>query len=178
MKKALLALVLVGLAVANLGAAAYTYVDIETSQSGTFDLTNKIAISTNPFDISRGYNSLTQVVNDAYAEFVFLGVGNAQVNLAGSIIGKSIVLGGTLGSDIFGSVLLDLGADGKLSYSVQTALKGFSIQTPLKLVSASLTAHASTRVPDGGPTLTLLGIGLLSILGAQRMLASGDRRNN
>jgi VPDSG-CTERM motif len=157
MKKILLALIVSGLAVAS--ASAYTYLDVETSKTGTFDI-NNIGLST---------NSSTQVVYDAYAEFVFLGSGSAQINLAGSTFGKNILLsnGGTIGSNLVGSGLLDLSTDGQLSYAVQTAL-----QTSLQLVSAKLTVHSGTSVPDGGFTLTLLGLSFLGILVAQRKFAS------
>jgi VPDSG-CTERM motif len=159
MKKILLALIVSGLAVAS--ASAYTYLDIETSKTGTFDI-NNIGLSTN-------YNPSTQVVYDAYAEFVFLGSGSAQINLAGSTFGKNISLsnGGPIGGNLVGSVLLDLSTDGKISYAVQTDL-----QTPLQLVSATLKVNAGARVPDGGFTLTLLGLSFLGILVAQRKFAS------
>jgi hypothetical protein len=162
MKKTLLTLIVIGLAVATAGATTYTYVDIETSKNGTFDITNAIGLSINPLDISLGYNPSTQVVYDGYAEFVFLGFGTAKVNLAGSTVGKTIFGGGTLGSNLLGSVLLDLRTDGKVSYAVQS----------LQLVSATLTVHAGKRVPDGGFTLTLLGLSFLGILVFRRKFAS------
>jgi hypothetical protein len=164
MKKTLLALIVSGLAVASASAYTYTYLDIETSKTGTFNISNNIGVSSDPLYFSAGYNPSTQVVYDAYAQFVFLGSGSAQINLAGSTFGKNnMFLGGTIGSNLVGSVLLDLSSDGTISYAVQT---------PLQLVSATLTVHAGTRVPDGGFTLTLLGLSFLGILVAQRKFAS------
>jgi len=165
MKRPLLALIVIGLAVVNANAITYTYVDVESFKTGTFNITNVLGISTNPLDVSFGYNPAAQTVYDAYAEFSFLGLGGpVQISLGGLTFGKTIGFpGGLSGSSLDNLALLDLRSDGKVSYTVQTSLT---------LVSGKLTVHAGSRVPDGGFTLTLLGLSVLAILVFRRKFAS------
>ena len=64
------------------------------------------------------------------------------------------------------STLSDLISDGKLSF----AMNAISGEGYLK--SAVLSANGGAGVPDGGATLTLLGLALLGILGARRKFVS------
>jgi VPDSG-CTERM motif len=139
MKKTLMALIALGLAVAN--ASAITYSDTETSKSGMFDI------------LAFGYNSQNEAVYDAYADFVFSGSGG-WLTIGGSQ--NWITSGGRI--NLFGSTLLDL-QDGRLSYVS-------SLQSLTAKLTAR--AGTRNGVPDGGATLLLLGLAFFVILGVQR----------
>ena len=108
MKKTLLALVVIGLGVAN--ASAISYLDSETSKAGWFKISDY------------GYDPLAQTVYDAYAEFSFssLASPNISLNLGGSNF-NSTTSNGLSTITLLGSVLRDLSTDGTVSYSVSSS---------------------------------------------------------
>ena len=166
MKKTLLALVVSVLIAANAGAGLYT--DINTYLNVSIQEGSPV---TKQFNIAEwGYSSSTEQVYSATASFLLIDLWGGSETLTVSLGGGSSVIS----SDPFlvtmaanSSALWDLSADGKLSFTI-TALTGQTY-----LTNATLVAWAGARgVPDGGFTLTFLGLSFLGILVARRKFAS------
>ena len=180
MKKTLLAFLIAGLVVANANAVPYTvenpkdvyfgpsFLGGVQSYSGFFDLSDE------------GYDSTTQQVYWAKAEFTFVdvfpGPERMEISLGGSYLDSSsgfpffpFFLPVKLGGEVVGSALMQLSDTGILEYEIR---KLSGSLTDFALIHSKLIADAGTRVPDGGATLMLLGLSFLGILGARRKLAS------
>ena len=165
MKKVLLSLVGSGLVVGTAGAALYT----DTNSYGLTEI-NKSAPVSGEFDITGGpfgYKPSSDQLSDASATFVFadtdLNTESLTISLANSPVG---VVSSSFGAMVSMSTLSDLISDGKLSFAIN-AISGEGY-----LKSAVLSANGGAGVPDGGATLTLLGLALLGILGARRKFVS------
>ena len=174
MKKTLLALVVSGLFAASAGATIYTDLENYLSLSSPLGFQVKPSTTlTGEFDLTDfGYNSLAEQVNGALVSFALWdprgGTENVYISLVNplsTIWSGSVSLALTLDT-VQGTALADLSSDGILKFYV-TASSGEAY-----VKSATLVATAGNRVPDGGATLTLLGLALLGILGAQRKFAS------
>ena len=169
MKKTFLPLILSVLVVANASAITYSDFNLDLVYLGNGDS------FTDQFDITQygQYDPKTEQVYSATAEFLlgdlptYLGGGSetVTVSMGGSPFGSSGSFSGliTIGNSLLGSALFDLSEDGIVSYTVTAGNYG-----GFTLISSTLSAEAGVRVPDGGFTLTLLGLSLLGILGAQR----------
>ncbi|MET0253697.1 MAG: VPDSG-CTERM sorting domain-containing protein, partial [Terrimicrobiaceae bacterium] len=78
----------------------------------------------------------------------------------------SVSIAMAVGGIVDGPALWDLSVDGKLKFVISSAF-GEAYVT-----SATIIAYAGAPgVPDGGYTLTLLGLAFLGILGAHRRFA-------
>lgn len=164
MKKTLLALVVSVLIAANAGAGLYT--DVNTY----LNLSIQGTPVTREFNIADwGFSSSAEQVYSATASFLLTDLWGGSETLTFNLGGGSVISSDpiliTMPADT--SALWDLSADGRLSFTI-TALSGQTY-----LTSATLIAWTGARgVPDGGFTLTLLGLSLLGILVAQRKFAS------
>jgi hypothetical protein len=126
-----------------------------------------------------GFNPTLQQIDHAVVTFTLGDLfGSETYNI--SIESDSLFSGGSftglinLGSDITGSLLADLNADGILNYTVSTTRGSFW------LLNANLTAEASNfqsiptaDVPDGGTSVALLGLGLLALAFVRTKLVAG-----
>ena len=111
--------------------------------------------------------AFTFVDTDNREDTVRISLGHEAVNYEHIEYGFNI-FGGLLAGD----ALLDLSADGIISYNVH-----WTSGDPFRLVSATLLAETtansivpSVRVPDGGLTLTMLGLALLALGWTQKRL--------
>jgi hypothetical protein len=162
----------VGLGVVTANASLYYDVDIlnttlgptRPSKSGTFN----IAV--------QGYNPDAETIDWAGFAFTFLDTDNREdtvrISLGHDIIAYENI---SYGFNIFGGLLqgdalLDLSADGIISYTIR-----WVCGDPFKLLTASLIAEStanstlpSAPVPDGGATLAMLGLALLALEGTRR----------
>jgi hypothetical protein len=172
--KTLLAVVVSGLFAASAGATIYA--DLENYLSLSSPLGFQVKPSTplsGEFDLTDyGYNSVAEQVYGALVSFVLWdprgGTENVSISLVNplsTIWSGSVWLALTLDT-VEGTALEDLSSDGILKFYV-TASSGEAY-----VKGAALVAKAGNRVPDGGVTLTLLGLAFLGILGAQRKFAS------
>lgn len=175
MKKTFLALIASGLFAANAGATPYsdtnTYGILGAQVKQGTPFTGEFDITGGPF----GYSPLTEQLYWANATLLFtdsdFNTESLTISLANTPFGTpissffgAIAINGDLGA----SALSDLSTDGKVSFTV-TALYGNAY-----LTSATLLASGGSRVPDGGTTLTLLGLAFLGILGAKRKFAAAS----
>jgi hypothetical protein len=168
MKKLFLPLILSGFVAANASAITVQNDDLVyfgpggvTQYDGSFNLN------------SAGYDHKKQQITSATATFTFLdilGPERLEISLDGSYFGSSSSIFGFvhLGGKVVGSALLELSDTGFLEYRIK---KTSGYWTDFILTNAKLTAVVGARVPDGGVTLTLLGLAFLGILGAQRKFA-------
>jgi hypothetical protein len=131
---------------------------LHPSYSGTFDL------------VANGYKPGTEVIDSAVATFLFgdLAGGSESfrvtlddMNLPGSDIPWLGTL--TLGGEVIGSALMDLQADGILSYTITRERGEF------QLLNANLTAQ--THVPDASATAGLVGLGALLLAFVRRKIS-------
>jgi VPDSG-CTERM motif len=177
MKKTFLALIAIGLFAAS--AEAYTELYSDTNTYGILGVqvkqgtpfTDEFNITGGPF----GYTPLTEQLYSANATFLFTDLDfNAEsltISLANTPFGTPIssFFGAiVINADLGASALSDLNTDGRVSFTV-TAGNGNAY-----LTSATLLASGGARVPDGGTTLTLLGLAFLGILSAQRKFAAAS----
>ena len=178
MKKILLTLIVSGLVVANASAISTYSTYSDYNLDGVY-LSNGASF-TNKFDITQfgQYDPKTEQVYSATAQFLlydlpFLGGSETlTVSLGGSSFGSSNSFSNflTIGGNLLGSALFDLNEDGIISYTVTAGPSG-----GFTLVGSTLKAKVGlAAVPDGGFTLTLLGVALLAIVGAQRKFASAQ----
>jgi hypothetical protein len=146
----------------------YDYIDtvlssVNQDRSGTFNITVQ-GYSPSAETMSWAGFAFTFVDSDNQEDTVRISLGHEAVNYEHVEYGFNI-FGGLLAGD----ALLDLSADGIISYSVRW-ISG----DPFRLVSATLlaetTANAPAPVPDGGMTLALLGLSLLGLGWAQKKL--------
>jgi VPDSG-CTERM motif len=168
MKKTFIALIATVLITANAGAILYvdsnTYLNLEVRPE---------TLVKKEFNIKEwGFNPLTQQVYDATASFLLTDLwgGSETVKISlgeGSPVYWTDPILNTM--PVGDSALWDLSADGILSFTITSTIG----QT--YLTNATIIASAGARsvsVPDGGFTLTLLGLSFLGILVAQRKFAS------
>lgn len=160
---------------ALLAAAASLFIHVTTSFAGTYSDDNPANVwlnalhpsYTGTFDIaSDGYDSTAETVLSAYAEFLFFDL-VLNESLTVTVGGENFASHGsffmflTIGDDVLGSALLDLDADGILSYTITRASGEFWLK------HASLTAITGPRtsqpVPEAGTSVVLLGLGLLGV---------------
>jgi hypothetical protein len=170
MKKLLLSLVGSGLIAGTAGAALYTDINVygftQINQSSPFS--GEFDITGGPF----GYKPSSEELYDASATFLFTDTDfkseSLTISLANSPVGTVSTFFGALviKSSLGNSALSDLSSDGKLSFTIN-AISGNAY-----LTGATLSAKGGTQVPDGGATLTLVGLAFLSILCARRKLVS------
>lgn len=139
-----------------------------TTQYGTFN----IAV--------QGYNPSAESLVWAGFAFTFLGYDDREetvrISLGHEVSSYHHIARGfnLFGGLLAGDALLDLSADGIISYQVR-----WVSGDPFRLLTASLLAESasnvstpSTSVPDGGTTLCLLGVGLLALGCARKRLKS------
>ena len=166
MKKTLLALIATGMFAAHASANLYTdsdnYWNVSIQQGSPV---------TKEFDIAEwGYDHSTEQVYSATASFLLVDLWGGSETLTVSLGGGAPVLLSDpvlITMAVGTSALLDLSSDGKLSFTL-TALTG---QTYLSNATLIAWAGGARGVPDGGFTLTLLGLSFLGILSAQRKFA-------
>gem|GEM_PF-2020792 len=157
-----------------------TYGNVELNQgdskSGTFDITGVGA--------GKGYDatlhtitsgSITVRINedvDSFFDyfFEFFISETAQAYVGGQIFTETFwfPVNSQFGGSLELAALIDLDADGLLSYTISAQ------QGDFRLVSARLDAEGITRqgppsnVPDGGTTVAMLGLGLLALVGGRK----------
>jgi hypothetical protein len=165
MKKLTIAL-LSALALVSVNSYATTFTDVNnanvylnllhTSYTGTWDIADK------------GYNPSSMKIDSATIEFLLwdgLGAEKYTITIAGGTYASggsfagTIAVGGSL--ENYANILADLSADGILKYTVSRNSGEFWLN------KATLTAEAS-KVPDGGATVGLLGLGMLGCFCASR----------
>lgn len=121
-----------------------------------------------------GYDAATETVVDAWAFFTLTDDYDLSSEQYKVDLGTELFKSGSSVSWLFtlatGSVgvngIIDLDADGKLSYSVSATSGDF------KLINAGILAKADARsVADSGTTLALLGLGFLGLVGYRRRFA-------
>lgn len=163
-----------GLGVVTASASLYYDVDYHNtvlgptriSKSGTFN----IAV--------QGYNPTAETIDWAGFAFTFVDSDNREdtvrISLGHSIVSYENISYGfnIFGGLLTGNALLDLRADGIISYTVK-----WVSGDPFKLISAALIAEStpnatlpSEPVPEGGATVAMLGLALLALEGARRKL--------
>ena len=148
-----------------------------------YDYINTVLSSSNPdkngsFNIAvQGYSPSAETMQWAGFAFTFVDTDNREDTVRISLGHEAVsyehieygfnIFGGLLAGD----ALLDLSADGIISYNVH-----WTSGDPFRLVSATLLAETTAnsivpvRVPDGGLTLAMLGLALLGLGWAQRRL--------
>lgn len=150
-------------------ADTYLSVVLNPSYTGSWDLVNE------------GYDPITEQIDSAIATFTLVDtVGSERWTV--TVDTQSFASGGnipnatlaglgtfTFANNVQGSALVTLDQTGLLSYTVTSTYGNFW------LTEASLTAQASERlgyaIPDGGASIAILGLGILSLLGLKRGLA-------
>jgi hypothetical protein len=154
-----------------------------------YDYINTVLSSVNrdnngTFNIAvQGYDPSAESMSWAGFAFTFIDSDNQEDTVRISLSHEAVtyehieygfnIFGGLLAGD----ALLDLSADGIISYNVRW-ISG----DPFKLVSATLLAETTANapppapVPDGGLTLAMLGLALLALGWAQKKLKPS--RNN
>lgn len=167
---AVLAALGMGLAAQSASAVTYTDVNTYTEQSGRVTFSSPLV---DEFNIAAlGYTPGNGVIQSASASFelydndrgietVFINLGRllSPVEFSGLSMGSFTLSWGT---EIVGSLLLDLAADGKLKYTIATLpFQDFYVS------SATLTA----TVPDSATTLALFGASLLGLVAFRRRIA-------
>jgi VPDSG-CTERM motif len=98
---------------------------------------------------------------DFNTESLTISLANSPVGTINSFFGATV-----LTSSLGNSALSDLSTDGKLSLTISGVLGNEY------LTSATLLANGGPGVPEGGATLTLLGLALLGMLAARRKFVS------
>lgn len=154
-----------------------------------YDYINAVLSSANvnrngTFDIAvQGYNPSAESIAWAGFAFTFIDSDNnedtVRISLGHEVVAYEHIEYGfnIFGGLLAGDALLDLSADGLISYQVRW-ISG----DPFRLMSATLLAETTanapvpTRVPDGGTTLAMLGLALLALGWAQKRLRPS--RNN
>jgi VPDSG-CTERM motif len=182
LKHLLLTIISAALLATNAKAAIYSDIDLFNGSTGQLLVAGNTLTSTlnGLFQIdSQGYNPSTEYITSAIASFsifddnllslsdgpetvtITLGVGPGTF-----VNGQSATFGIGLGDAVTGQALVDLRADGVLSYSIVANSGDFRVYSASLLVTA-----VPKGVPDGGTTAFLLGIGFLGIYAAQRKFA-------
>lgn len=145
---------------------------VTTTHSGTFN----IASSDGGFLDVAGFNPNFETIISATASFtfldsdgdantvsVFLG-GSSTSFLSGPVVASLVSSYGSLE----GSALIDLNEDGVITYTISNN----NPSDPFLFLQAFLTAEAAPKsiaaVPDGGNTVSLLGLALLGLFGIER----------
>lgn len=178
MMKTLLGLFVAGTLFVGSSASALNYTF--TDSNPTFINLNDCNTSyTGQFNITPAYNPLTMQVNSATAKFTLGDLfGSEGYNI--TMEGSAFVSGGSffglinVGGGV-GSLLGNLSADGILNYTITRTSGEFWV------LNACLTAYASdrttggvnntdNRVPDGGLTIALLGMGFICLGAMKRKL--------
>lgn len=144
------------------------------SFTGTFDLLSSGVIPT-------GYNPGAEHITGASAYF-FL----SDPTFTGAVVGGSEAITVALDGQFFAAAVnfisvfvggnivdLSLLADNSVNYTIRSA-SGSAVPTALSLaqLNFSTAPGAQERVPDGGTTMTLLGIGLVGMGCIRRRLAA------
>lgn len=164
----------------GLSASANLYYDYDyinavlsatsTDRSGTFD----IAV--------QGYDPSAESIAWAGFAFTFIDRDNQEdtvrISLGHEIVSYEHIECGfnIFGGLLAGDALLDLSADGIISYQVRW-ISG----DPFRLLNATLLAETcanapqAAQVPEGGSTLAMLGLALLAVGWAQNKLKSSPK---
>ncbi len=142
-------------------AGAIEIVTYGSVRTGLIDLNNSV---NGVFDLTSGYNSASDTLNSAYVDFVFQDLSQrTAVNV--SLDGSSVTTGqivNTLFS--YGAISFNVAqtalSDSLLSYSIT-----WSGGDGINLLEAKLTADVTRNaaVPDGGMTLSLLGLAMAGL---------------
>lgn len=178
MKKLAFMLVVTGtLWVSGFTAHAIPYSDydnvlswVTTTRSGTFDIVN----GDGGFLDTSGFNPTYESIISATASFTFLD-NDGNANTVSVYLGGNFFLSDTVtaslvssGGSLEGSALLNLNENGVITYTVSNN----NPSDPFIFLQAFLTAESAPKsiaaVPDGGNTVSLLGIALLGLFGIER----------
>ena len=178
MIKKILALTVGSALLIGSNALAITYTD-ENTVDVLFNGTGNnggVTSHSSSFNLTPGYNPVTHTLTSATAVFTMYDVnGDEGFNI--TVEGDLFVTQGSfsasidVGGSIVGALLGNLDEDGILNYTITRTGGNFW------LWNAKLTAEGQERqpstngVPDGGATLTMLGMGLLGVFSIRRKLA-------
>ena len=167
-------LVVLGLlAAAKADAAIYT-----DNQLINATLSRYNPVYENNFDIYRyGFRPATEDVISAAVAFLFVDsdlreervdINLGELDFANGSINKGFtVFGGLLSCD----ALIDINADGKISYDVRwVSGDAFRLVSGTLIACATASAPPSQGVPDGGLTVAMLGFAMLVVGGAHRRI--------
>jgi hypothetical protein len=122
---------------------------------------------TGTFDIAAaGYNPASETVVSAKVEFLFFDVlfnESFSIQVGGENFAShgSFFLFLTIGDAVLGSALLDLDADGILSYTITRTSGEFWLKNAF--LKATTATRPTEAVPDAGLTVAVLGLGLVGL---------------
>jgi hypothetical protein len=167
-----------GLALSSLNSHAISYRDLDvlgglikdTSVTGEFNL----VVGDGGLGDRTGFNHLTEQITSATATFSFIDDADWAAETVTIKLGSFDFLNETTlatvlfyNGSVIGNALFDLQQDGILKYTITANGDFYSI-------SADLRAEASPigSVPDGGSTLSLLGVACLGLGWASRKMKS------
>lgn len=183
-KKMILTLTAVASLAVTQKASANLYVDFDDLNDVFLSVTGTKSV-TGWFNIAnKGYDPTTEHVTGALAAFYLyddadgikkgesysINLGQSQFSSGSSTFNLVFGLLGLVGGPVEGSMLLDLSADGKLKYTIE-ATKGDFYVDWAKLIAVTHPNRPNTtgnRVPDGGLTLAMLGLGCLGVAALRR----------
>jgi hypothetical protein len=136
-------------------------------------------LMTGNFNIAdQGYTSGAETIISADVEFVLWDSDANADGVTVSVDGLQIEAGRTVtqgfsifGGSLVGQALLDLQEDGRIGYRIEW-LSGDSFRVSAASLIAQTAPNSVVGVPDGGMTLTLLGLGLVALEYGRRKLKS------
>ena len=165
-----------GLGLADASAALYYDHDYLNTVLGPTRLSKS-----GSFNIAvQGYSPTAETIDWAGFAFTFIDSDNKEdtvrISLGHEIVSYENISYGfnIFGGLLTGDALLDLSADGIISYTIR-----WVSGDPFKLLTGTLIAETTANannptpgapVPDGGATVAMLGLALLALEGARRKL--------